>query len=126
MTNRREFLKDTAAAGAIFTACGLRRPLRALNTRPAARRQVTVGGRRIRTIDIHAHVIVPEATALMGVKTDPTNASVMAPERFARMDEWGTDMQALSINPTWYGVDRDTARQVIQVQNTKLAELCAK
>jgi aminocarboxymuconate-semialdehyde decarboxylase len=42
------------------------------------------------------------------------------------MDEWGTDIQALSINPTWYSVDRDVAGKMIQVQNEKLAELCAK
>ena len=42
------------------------------------------------------------------------------------MDEWGTDMQALSINANWYHLDRDLARQVIQIQNEKLAEICAK
>src|SRR5438477_13167986 len=120
MANRRQFLKGAAAAGVVFTGCGLSRPVWAQNGNATTRRQVAVGGRPIRTIDIHSHVIVPEATALMGVKTAPTNASVMAPERFARMDEWGTDMQALSINPTWYGVERDVARQVIQMQNEKL------
>jgi aminocarboxymuconate-semialdehyde decarboxylase len=86
-----------------------------------------VGGRRVKTIDIHAHVVVPEATALMAVTTDPKDASVMAPVRFDRMDEWGTDMQALSINPTWYAVtDRDIASRVIQLQNETLAALCTK
>jgi hypothetical protein len=28
----------------------------------------------VRTIDIHADVIIPETTALMGVKTAPDNA----------------------------------------------------
>jgi aminocarboxymuconate-semialdehyde decarboxylase len=124
MTNRRQFLKE-AAAGVVFTGCGL--TAKCLRAQPgAARKRVMVGGRRVRTIDIHAHVIIPEATALMGAKTAPDNASVMAPTRFERMDEWGTDMQALSINPTWYGVEREVARQVIRVQNEKLAELCAK
>ena len=89
-----------------------------------------VGGRRFPTIDIHAHVVVPEATALLGRKTDADDASLidgtMAAERFARMDEWGTDMQALSINPTWYSAERDVVTQVIKLQNEKLAELCAK
>ena len=128
MTDRRQFFKGAAAAaGVVFTGCSLmERRLKAQSGDTGRRRQVTVGGRRVRTIDIHAHVIVPEATALMGTKTAPDNPSVMAAERFDRMDEWGTDMQALSINPTWYGVDRDVARQMIQVQNEKLAELCAK
>lgn len=126
MTDRRQFLKEAAAAGVIFTGCGLlARNLGAQEGR-GPRRAVTVGGRRVRTIDIHAHVVIPEATALMGVQTPPSDASVMAPQRFARMDEWGTDMQALSINPAWYGVGRDVAEKVIRVQNEKLAELCAR
>jgi aminocarboxymuconate-semialdehyde decarboxylase len=125
MKNRRQFLKETAA-GIVFTGCSLK-PLGAQSAGAAAkRREVTVAGRRVRTIDIHAHVIIPEATALMGIKTAPDNASVMAPARFDRMDEWGTDMQALSINPNWYGVEREVARQMIRVQNEKLAELCAR
>ncbi|PWU04936.1 MAG: hypothetical protein C5B51_15860 [Terriglobia bacterium] len=128
MTDRRQFLKEVAAgAGVIFTGCSLmNRALRAQSGNGGKRRKVTVGGRPVRTIDIHAHVVIPEATALMGTRTRQDDASVMATSRFDRMDEWGTDMQALSINPTWYSLDRDVARQVIQVQNEKLAELCAK
>ncbi len=128
MNNRRQFLKEAAgAAGVVFTSCSLLdKRLTAQQSGGRQRRQVMVGGRRIRTIDIHAHVIIPEATALMGVKTAPDNASVMAPDRFRLMDEWGTDMQALSINPTWYSTEREVAVQVIKVQNEKLAELCAK
>jgi aminocarboxymuconate-semialdehyde decarboxylase len=124
MNNRRQFMKEAAsAAGVLFTGCAL---LDAQQAAAPKRRQVVVGGRRIRTIDIHAHVIVPEATALMGVKTAPDNASVALPQRLERMDEWGTDMQALSINPTWYGVEREVVSKVIELQNEKLAELCGK
>ena len=124
--NRRQFVKDAASAGIVFTGCGLLgRRLGAQSGKAPARRQVMVGGRRIRTIDIHAHVVIPEATALMGVKTSPDNSSVMSLDRFARMDEWGTDMQALSINPNWYSVEHDVAEKMIQLQNQKLAELCA-
>jgi aminocarboxymuconate-semialdehyde decarboxylase len=132
MNSRRQFLREAAsAAGVFFTGCSLLDHRLAAQTPSASRRRhVRVGGRRIRTIDIHAHVIVPEATALMGVATAPDNPSVMAPggvdTRFKTMDEWGTDMQALSINPTWYSLERDLATQVVSVQNQKLAELCAK
>ena len=122
MTNRRQFLREAAAAGVVFTGCGLR----AQNGGGGPRRQVSVGGRRVKTIDIHAHVVIPEATEMMGVKTTSDNASVMNPKRFATMNEWGTDMQALSINANWYGVDRDVAQKMIQLQNEKLAELCAR
>jgi aminocarboxymuconate-semialdehyde decarboxylase len=126
MGSRRKFLQQvTAATGAVFTGCCLAPHLHA--QAPARkRRQVMVGGQRVRTIDIHAHVIIPEATEMMGVKTQPSNASVMAPARFDTMDEWGTDMQALSINANWYHVDRDVATRMIQMQNEKLAAICAQ
>ena len=124
MTNRRQFLKDLATAGVVFAGCELSVHQTAAQARK--RRQVAVGGQPIRTIDIHAHVIIPEATAMMGVTTAPNNTSVMAPARFDTMDEWGTDMQALSINPNWYGVSQDVATKMIQIQNEALAALCAK
>ncbi len=34
-------------------------------------------------------------------------------------------MEVLSINPFWYGRDRDLAAQIVRLQNEKLAELCA-
>ena len=132
MTNRRQFLKDTAAtAGVLFTGCSLLpNPLRAQPVAAKKRRQVMVGGKRVRTIDVHAHVIIPEAANLMGGKIAAGNTSVFegdqAAERVATMDEWGTDMQVLSINPNWYSVERDLVAQGIKLQNEKLAELCAK
>jgi aminocarboxymuconate-semialdehyde decarboxylase len=127
MGDRRQFLRSIAEAGAVFAGCCLGRG--SLSAQSAARRrEVLVGGRRVRTIDIHAHVVIPEATAIMGTVTPPDATTVMATasQRFARMDEWGTDMQALSINPTWYGANHDTAERVIQIQNQKLAEICAQ
>jgi aminocarboxymuconate-semialdehyde decarboxylase len=37
----------------------------------------------------------------------------------------GTDIEALSINTNWYGVNRDVAEKMIQLENEKLAELVA-
>ena len=45
--------------------------------------------------------------------------------RIAEMVEQGIDMEALSINPTWYKAERDVAAEVIRIQNDKLAEYCA-
>jgi aminocarboxymuconate-semialdehyde decarboxylase len=124
MTSRRGFLRDAAArAGVVFAGCNL---LHGQLSAQPKRREVMVGGRRVKTIDVHAHVVVPEATALMNARTAPNDAAVMAPERFARMDEWGTDMQALSINPTWYAAERDLVTKVIGIQNEALAALCTK
>ena len=41
------------------------------------------------------------------------------------MDAMAIDMEVLSINPFWYRKDRDTAAKIVEIQNEKLAELCA-
>src|SRR6516165_18744 len=129
MPNRREFFKEVAGAtaGIVFGGCSLVRA--APQSAPAGkRRQVMVGGKRVKTIDVHAHCNVPEAMALMPSPPNGQNL-FLTPERvadrLALMDQQGTDIEALSINPFWYGVDRDLARQIIKIQNEKLAELCA-
>ena len=49
-----------------------------------------------------------------------------AAERLAAMDEMGIDVQCLTTaTATHYWAQRDLARQIAQVQNEKLAELCA-
>ena len=118
MISRRDVLK-----GVVFTTCGLKRA--AAQAAPK-RREVTIGGRRIRTIDVHAHCAVPAAVKLLGRESAPTDPLIVAPERLRRMDEQGIDMEALSINPNWYGANREIARQVITIQNEGLAEICAK
>jgi aminocarboxymuconate-semialdehyde decarboxylase len=45
--------------------------------------------------------------------------------RLRAMDEQGIDVEALSINPNWYKADRDLAKQIVKIQNEKLAEACA-
>src|SRR5712691_8511823 len=74
------------------------------------RRQVVVGGRRARTIDVHAHCVIPEAYALLGLKVDDHRGpgiGEVGPRRIAEMDAQGIDMEALSINPQWYRAERD-------------------
>ena len=131
MTTRREFLGTTAGvlAGVAFVGCDLMAaaPARA----QARRREVVVAGRRVKTVDVHAHCAIPEAMALMNLKiggpqyrTDlPMPAEVAV--RLQAMDEQGIDVEALSINPNWYKAERDLAKQVCAIQNAKLAETCA-
>jgi len=53
-------------------------------------------------------------------------ALVISPARIKAMDEQGIDIEVLSINPIfWYRAEPDLARQVIKLQNEKLAEICA-
>jgi aminocarboxymuconate-semialdehyde decarboxylase len=140
MSNRREFLRTTAqaAAGIVFTNCSLLDAAPQATAKPPKRRQVVVGGKRIRTIDVHAHCLVPEAMAvpgntpsgsLSGAALQYQNALLMKAEnaavRLQKMDEQGIDMQVLSINPFWYAAGRDAAERLIRIQNEKLAEICA-
>jgi len=91
-----------------------------------ARREVVISGKRVKTVDIHAHCIVPEAAQLI-------NRSLESPgllwsnigDRLAQMDRSGVDVQALSINPYWYQADRDAVAELIRVQNEALAGFCA-
>jgi aminocarboxymuconate-semialdehyde decarboxylase len=85
---------------------------------------VVLDGRRVKTVDVHAHCAVPEAMALMGM-TVPPEGLLLGPERLRAMDTQGIDVEALSINPYWYTAEHDLARQLIKVQNEKLAEPCA-
>jgi aminocarboxymuconate-semialdehyde decarboxylase len=92
----------------------------------ARRREVVVSGRRVKTVDVHAHCAVPEAMALMGRSPDnPALLMSSAAERMRAMDEQGIDVEALSINAYWYEADRDVAAKLVALQNEKLAEACA-
>src|SRR3981081_3593352 len=122
MPTRREFVSQAAAfAGISFTGCDW---LRAGRAQAPRRREVVVSGRRVKTVDVHAHCGVPEAMALMGLKVTPASL-VMASERIRSMDEQGIDVEALSINPYWYAAERDLVAKLIGIQNEKLAEICA-
>jgi aminocarboxymuconate-semialdehyde decarboxylase len=131
MTTRRNFLKGAAATGIAFCSCGM---LDAAHAQPKAPRlPVKVNGKRVLTVDVHAHCYFREAINLMGdgadkvlppVKGVPEHFIVIE-QRLKEMDAMAIDMEVLSINPFWYGKDRDTAAQIVKLQNEKLAELCA-
>jgi len=132
MQSRRDFLASTSAvAGLIFVGCDIA-GTPAAKAQPR-RREVVVNGTRVKTVNVHAHCAVPEALALMNLKLagpqlrpdlDAQGDSLAL--RLKTMDEQGLDVEALSINPNWYKLDRDVAAQVIKIQNERLAEVCAK
>jgi aminocarboxymuconate-semialdehyde decarboxylase len=128
MTTRRELLGQTAGAlaGIAFTGCGLTRGAAAQAPGQARRREVVVNGKRVTTVDIHAHCHIPEALELAGQKVRFPKL-VITPERIKVMDEQGIDVEALSINPNfWDKAERDLQAQIVKLQNEKLAEICAK
>jgi aminocarboxymuconate-semialdehyde decarboxylase len=94
------------------------------------RRHVLVNGVRVRTVDVHAHCAVPEAVALFEAATEtklpvPDALLLSSTARLEAMDEQGIDVEALSINPFWYGAERELAQELITTQNERLAEYCA-
>ena len=74
MQTRRDFIQGAAsAAGAVvFTSCDLLDHHHA--HAEGARREIVVSGKRVKTVDIHAHCAFPEANGLLGVKIVPGDA----------------------------------------------------
>jgi aminocarboxymuconate-semialdehyde decarboxylase len=142
MSSRREFLKDLAGAamGILFVNCGFANAAGSLRTAvgKAKRREAVVAGRRVKTIDAHGHCVVPEIWELMKdfKEAQPFKQFMSEPlshklnvstleYRLQQMDEWGIDMQAVSIPPEYnYWADRDLARRIVRIQNEKIAALC--
>jgi aminocarboxymuconate-semialdehyde decarboxylase len=137
MTNRRAFLRNVAgaAAGALVGRGLTGEILKGAQGTPPARRRVTLGGRRITVIDIHAHTFVPEVwdlvkdTPLAAVaKNNLTGPIALGPGMAARlqyMDKEGIDYQAINVNAWGYAADRALARDIVQLQNEKIAQAVA-
>ena len=122
MRNRREFLRVAGGAGAYALtrgAAGLRGQ--------TARREVTIGGRRVRVIDAHAHCVIPVQDVVKGTPIEKMGGgggnNLLGPERLQIMDQQGVDVQALTINNFWwYAADADLARKIVLAQNEGLAK----
>jgi aminocarboxymuconate-semialdehyde decarboxylase len=94
----------------------------------AAPKRVTVGGRRVTVVDVHAHCLFPEVASRVPNVRVPRAAPpslVLGPERIAAMDERGIDIQALSVNTYWwYSASRDDARTVVAMHDEGIAAWC--
>lgn len=140
MQNRRQFIRHvgTAAAGAFVAGSGFLAGCR--RTEQAGRRQVMIGGRRVRTIDTHSHCFVREVVPIVkgqewasillssdaGTRGGRITPDFMGPERVAWMDEHGVDVQMVSINPYWFVAERGIVSELIPAQNEALAANAAK
>jgi len=126
MPNRREFVKTAAglAAGTFLAGRGLPQA-----GAPATRREVRVGGKRVKVVDIHAHAgIAQTADVVKGTPLERYGSSAgrLGPDRIQELDKRGVDVQALSINFFWwYAADRELATRIVEVQDEGLAKWCA-
>jgi aminocarboxymuconate-semialdehyde decarboxylase len=125
MPDRRTFLKTVAFAGAAGFALG---PYSYSVAQPV-RRKISIGGKRVKVVDIHAHCGIPAVEKVVsGTPLEMTvgNIRLLGPRRLERMDELGVDIQALSVNEYWwYAADADLARRITRTQDEGLAEWCA-
>jgi aminocarboxymuconate-semialdehyde decarboxylase len=151
MPSRRKFLKGLSGATAgILAGCGLADPARAFMQNQlqsgvprAKRRDVLVGGTRVSTIDLHCHIgvtdiwkviprnqVVPDYLEEQARTFRSQPVPVFNPrgpdvdKRLADMDEMGIDVQAVSLNATYYWAEPELARKIVEIQNEKIAELC--
>jgi aminocarboxymuconate-semialdehyde decarboxylase len=95
------------------------------------RRQVKIGTRRIKVVDIHGHFIAPEELELLtGTNLEPNISNqpkslILDAARLRALDDQGIDIQVLSHQGAWwYKTDRDLARELVRLQNEKLAAWC--
>jgi aminocarboxymuconate-semialdehyde decarboxylase len=124
MLDRRAFL---TVAGAAAAGAYLGRSLDAL---AQMRKEVRVGGRRVRVVDIHAHCLFQEVAPIIEgthmADVDLGDSLVLGPRRLDEMDARGIDIAALSVNRYWwYEAGREQARQIVRINDEGLTEWCA-
>ena len=88
-----------------------------VGAQPGKRREVSIAGRRVKTVDVHAHCFVPDVWDL--VKNTPLADTAKAnltgtialgnPQRLIDMDAQGIDYQAINVNAWGYSADRALA-----------------
>jgi aminocarboxymuconate-semialdehyde decarboxylase len=131
VTSRRGFLRG--AAGVTLCCCRLGR---AQQSAGPLREPVLIGGRRVRTIDMHAHLLVPEVWPLLEGHPRAESdigaflRSPMAPrlqsieQRLETMDRTGIDVQALTLHfqhqHDW--AEPELAEAIVRVLNEQMAE----
>src|SRR6266851_5639183 len=104
MPNRRDFFKTMAGAtaGLVVAGRGVADAAIGAQAAPAKRREVIVGGRRVKVIDVHCHCVVPEVAEVVKGTKFAANAggggggrggggggNVLGPARLQIMDEQG-------------------------------------
>ena len=137
MRNRRDFLKTVAGAttGMLLTGNAFAETaLQGGAATPVTRREVSIGGHRVKVVDVHAHCVIPEVLDIVKDTPLAPNAgprargpNLMGPDRVRAIDQLGIDVQVLSINGYWFygATDRDLAAKIVKLHDEKLAEWCA-
>src|SRR5262245_39608212 len=137
MPSRRDFIKDTAAFTGLLIGSHAHTVVSAslqIGAPPGKGRELFIAGRRGKTVDAHAHCLGPEGWNL--VNNTPLAAAAQNnltgyialgnPQRLVDMDAQGIDYQAINVNAWGYSAERALARDLVQLQNEKISQWCAK
>jgi aminocarboxymuconate-semialdehyde decarboxylase len=123
MPSRRAFLNAAALTAGFLTV------------KPVAwgqgRKEVRVAGKRVKTVDIHAHASIKAVEdVIRGTPVERTigGPRILEPWRLDMMDEWGIDVSVISANQYWWyrTDDRRLAREIIRVQDEGFADWVAR
>ena len=128
MANRREFIKNLASgvAGSIIGASALTSAV--AQSTAVTRREVRVGTKRVKVVDVHAHATFAEVAEI--VKEGPLAKAARAgrplgPDRIQELDKRGIDTQVIDVNGFWwYQADRDLAMKIVEAHDNGLAKWC--
>ena len=122
MPNRRQFFKTVAGA-----AVSLYAGERVLRAQAPSRRQVSVAGKRVKVIDVHAHWDMPLGDVVKGTPYEKDRAGGAGlDDRIAMMDKLGVDVEAISVNDFWWWEikDQGLARAICNKHNETLSAWC--
>jgi aminocarboxymuconate-semialdehyde decarboxylase len=144
--NRRHFLHTLASASGGLAFC--RCDLFAITTSAwgrapqpsAARRQVVIGGARVRTVDMHCHCYVADVLPLLQGRKEAASSTSSSlantpmaldgrtiDARLREMDRQGIDVHAISSHQGLYHywAEPELAAAIVKVQNDTIARVCA-
>ena len=75
-----------------------------------SRKEVRINGKRIKTVDIHAHASINEVERVIaGTPVDRRirGSRLLEPSRLDMMDAWGIDVSVISANQYWWYAAED-------------------
>ena len=126
MPDRRRFLKALGYASVGGIVLG-RFPV---SVAQSARREISIGGRRVKVVDIHAHCEIKAVEPVVSgtpLEMKVRDNRILGPQRLELLDERGIDIQVINVGGYWwYAADPNLARRITRVIDEGLAEWCDK